>query len=268
MIMSKTSIAIPPGETIKEQLEYRNMTQKEFAIRMDMSQKHISKLINGEVQLTHEMANRLEMVLGVPAKFWNNLESVYRESIIRINTENNIGSEMDLARCFPYKEIAGLGWIPDTRDQVEKTINLRKFFEVVDLTLLKSEQFINMFSYKFDINDKHDAALITWAQKARLLSRDLDIKPVDNRKLNRALSEFDNKSNLASKKSKNDLCCKMADYGIALIEVPSLKDLPCQSLSFSSGKIIIIEVTPAKRDQSQFFKDIYKELTHAVSIPV
>jgi len=55
------------------------MSQKEFAARMDMSEKHISKLINGEVQLTPETAVRLEMVLGVPAKFWNNLEAIYRE---------------------------------------------------------------------------------------------------------------------------------------------------------------------------------------------
>ena len=39
---SKNYIAVPPGETIREQLEDREMTQKEFAIRMGMSEKHIS----------------------------------------------------------------------------------------------------------------------------------------------------------------------------------------------------------------------------------
>ena len=43
---SNTFIAIPPGMTIKEVLEDRHMTQKELATRMDMSEKHISKLIN------------------------------------------------------------------------------------------------------------------------------------------------------------------------------------------------------------------------------
>ena len=46
MIESKKTIATPPGMTIKEQLEYRKMNQKEFAARMDLSEKHISKLIN------------------------------------------------------------------------------------------------------------------------------------------------------------------------------------------------------------------------------
>ena len=84
MLRSRSVIATPPGATIKEQLVERGMSQKEFAARMDMSEKHISKLINGEVQLTPETAVRLEMVLGVPAKFWNNLEAIYRDHLQEI----------------------------------------------------------------------------------------------------------------------------------------------------------------------------------------
>ena len=87
MVRSSSYIATPPGATIKEQLVDRGMTQKEFAARMDMSEKHISKLINGEVQLTSETSVRLEMVLGVPAKFWNNLEAIYRKKIIKAEAE-------------------------------------------------------------------------------------------------------------------------------------------------------------------------------------
>ena len=50
MVKSRSFIATPPGATIKEQLLDRGLSQKEFAVRMGMSEKHISKLINGEVQ--------------------------------------------------------------------------------------------------------------------------------------------------------------------------------------------------------------------------
>lgn len=82
MIRSKSYIATPPGATIKEQLKDRGMSQKEFAAKMNLSEKHVSKLINGEVQLTPEVAVRLEIVLGVPAKFWTNLEAIYREKLM------------------------------------------------------------------------------------------------------------------------------------------------------------------------------------------
>ena len=87
MIRSRSYIAIPPGATIKELLDDRGMSQKEFAARMDMSEKHIIKLVNGDVLLTPEISMKLEMVLGVPARFWNNLEAIYREKIIKAEAE-------------------------------------------------------------------------------------------------------------------------------------------------------------------------------------
>ena len=73
MVKSRSYIATPPGATIKEQLNDRGMSQKEFAARMDMSEKHISRLINGDVQLTPETAVRLEMVLGMKLYIEKNL---------------------------------------------------------------------------------------------------------------------------------------------------------------------------------------------------
>lgn len=61
---SRSYIAIPPGATIEEQLEYFGMSQKEFAVRMGMSEKDISNLINGDVDLSPGTAMKLETVLG------------------------------------------------------------------------------------------------------------------------------------------------------------------------------------------------------------
>lgn len=90
MVKSRSFIATPPGATIKEQLLDRGLSQKEFAVRMGMSEEHISRLINGEVQLTPDVAIRLEMVLGIPAKFWNRLEATYREKLVKANAENDL----------------------------------------------------------------------------------------------------------------------------------------------------------------------------------
>ena len=98
MVRSRSFIATPPGATIKEQLNDRGMSQKEFSARMDMPEKHISRLINGDVQLTPEVAVRLETVLGVPAKFWSNLETIYREKLVRVETENIMDKDEVLAR--------------------------------------------------------------------------------------------------------------------------------------------------------------------------
>ena len=98
IITSKTYIAIPPGETIKEQLSYRGITQKEFALRMELSEKHTSKLINGSVILTPNVAFKLELVLGISSTFWLNLEAIYREDIIKATEENKMEAEIEICK--------------------------------------------------------------------------------------------------------------------------------------------------------------------------
>lgn len=63
-----------------------------------MSEKHISKLVNGEVALTPETAVRLEIALGVPAKFWNSLEAIYREKIVKAEAENAMDADAEMAK--------------------------------------------------------------------------------------------------------------------------------------------------------------------------
>ncbi len=83
-------IAIPPGATINEQIKYLYMSQKEFSSRMEMSEEFITHLIDGNVPITQEIAYKLEMVLGLPANFWNNLEAIYREKIEKIEVEKSM----------------------------------------------------------------------------------------------------------------------------------------------------------------------------------
>ena len=123
MIRSENTIAVPPGATIKEQLQDRGMSQKEFAARMDMTTKHISQLINGEVKLTPDVAVRLELVLSIPAKFWNKLEAIYQEKIIKARAENEMEEDQQISKLFPYNEMSKLGWVPETRKPVERVIN-------------------------------------------------------------------------------------------------------------------------------------------------
>lgn len=71
-------VAIPPGETIRENMQYLGMNQKELAVRLGISAKHLSNVINGKKPITYETALKLETVIGPKAKFWMSLESNYQ----------------------------------------------------------------------------------------------------------------------------------------------------------------------------------------------
>lgn len=81
-------IETPPGATIKEQLEDKGISQGEFATKMEMSEESLNRLLDGRARLTSEIATKLESVLGVPAKFWINLETIYRKKQ-ELNSLNN-----------------------------------------------------------------------------------------------------------------------------------------------------------------------------------
>lgn len=264
MVKSRSFIATPPGATIKEQLNDRDMSQKEFAARMDMSEKHISRLINGDVQLTPETAVRLEMVLGVPAGFWNNLEAIYREKIIKAEAENAMDTDVELAKQFPYSEMAKFGWVPETKDAKEKVVYLRKYFEVVELSLLGNVQITRIACRRLAITEKSDLALMAWAQEAKIKARDIQTSPINISGLIEAIPKLRKMTLLKPKEFCPQIKKCLADCGIALVFLPHLKGSFLQGASFPDGNKIVVGLTARGKDADKFWFSLFHELAHIV----
>ena len=264
MVRSRSFIATPPGATIKEQLNDRKMSQKEFAVRVDLSEKHVSKLINGDVQLTPEVAVRLEMVLGVPAKFWNNLEAIYREKLIKVEAENAMDADEALAKQLPYNEMSKFGWIPATRDSKEKVIYLRKFFEVVELSLLESNQITRIACRRLAVTEKSDLALMAWAQEAKIKARDITTAPINIKGLISLIPEIRKMTLLEPATFCPKLKVILADCGIALVFLPHLKGSFLQGASFMDGRKIVVGLTVRGKDADKFWFSLFHEIGHII----
>lgn len=261
---SRTYIATPPGATIREQLNDRGMSQKEFAVRMNMSEKHISKLINGDVQLTPDMAVKLEIVLGVPAKFWMNLEAIYREKIVKAKAENEMDEEIEIAGRFPYSEMAKIGWISTTKNSKEKVMNLRKFFEVVDLSALGDTLITRIACRRLALTEKSDLALMAWAQEAKIQARKIDTAPIDTKRLNSVIPDIRKMTVLSPDEFSQELKKCLADCGVALIFLPHLKGSFLQGASFMDGNKIVVGMTTRGKDADKFWLSLFHELAHIV----
>lgn len=256
MIKSKSTIAIPPGATIKEQLNDRELSQKEFALRMEMSEKHISKLINGEVLLTIDMAMRLEMVLGLPASFWLNLENKYREDIKKIKIENNMDEDLELLKNFQYNNISKLGWVPITNDKNEKVYNLRKFFEVNRLALLFENDNLNILCKVVNKKERNNYSLMLFAQKTKLEARKIKTKQINIKKLEDNIPLYKDLilKNIPSNYDK--LVDELSKVGIALVCLPKLKGSSLKGITFCLGNKIVIGLVEDKNFTYSFFHEI------------
>ena len=262
MRKSKTFIATPPGYTIKEQLDYRGLTQKEFAIRMEMTEKHISKLINGDVLLTTDMALRLEMVLGLSAQFWLNLESIYREKIAKTDAENNMEQDIVIASKFPYNLMSKLNWVAPTVKKHEQVINLRKFFEVNRLGVLETNPKLNVLYRRIGENEKSDYALMAWAQKAKLDSRNIKTDSINIKGILKCLPEF----RRMTLEKASTFCSKLVDMlaknGVALVFLPHIGGSFLHGATFYESKKIVIGLTVRGKDADKFWFSFFHELGH------
>ena len=264
MVRSRSFIATPPGATIKEQLNDREMSQKEFAVRMDMSEKHISRLINGDVQLTPDVAGRLEMVLGVPARFWNNLEAVYREKLNKVKEENAMDADEALAKQLPYNEMARYGWVPETRDSKEKVINLRKYFEVVELPILENNQITRIACRRLAVTQKGDFALLAWAQEVKIKARSINTAPINIKGLIEIMPEIRKMTVQKPAEFCAELKKVLANHGVALVFLPHLKGSFLQGASFMDGSKIVVGLTARGKDADKFWFSLFHELAHIV----
>lgn len=264
MLHSKTTIAVPPGATIREQLENREMSQKEFALRMGMSEKHISHLINGKVELTSDVALRLESVLGLPAKFWNSMEAMYREKLSRVEAELVMEKDAEIALQFPYAKLVSFGWVPATRKVNEKVVNLRSFFEVAKLGLLDNLRIPGIVYRINGENDKSDYALAAWAQKARREARKQKVSEINIEKLKKNIPEIRQLTILDPAEFCKRLYDILSGCGIAIVFLPHIDGSFLHGASFTDGNHIVLGLTVRGRDADRFWFSLFHELYHII----
>ena len=259
MIYSINTVAIPPGATIREQLEIRGMNQKEFAVRMGLSEKHISHLINGKVELTYDVALRLESVLGLPARFWNRLEALYREQEARVYEELNIKKDKDIAKKIPYSKGANLGWLEKTKINSEKIHNLRQYFEVASLSNL---QHIDYSEAKID--EEIDYEKMMWIQKAKIEARSIKTSQINIELLLDLLPQIRTLTREESFVFCKELKELLSQCGIALVLLENLDDSFTYSMSFIDGKHIVLGLSINGQYVDTFWFNLFHELGHII----
>jgi addiction module antidote protein, HigA family len=86
LILTKKLLS-PPGDTIQETINAMGMRQNELAERMGKTESKINNIIKGKEPITVSTALKLELVLGIPAKFWLTRETNYREELAGVEQQ-------------------------------------------------------------------------------------------------------------------------------------------------------------------------------------
>jgi HTH-type transcriptional regulator/antitoxin HigA len=70
--------AFPPGNILQRELEASGLTQKDLAAIEEELPQTIALIIQGNQQITSEIAIKLSKAFGTSAECWINLENNYR----------------------------------------------------------------------------------------------------------------------------------------------------------------------------------------------
>ena len=74
-----------PGVVIKEEIEYRGISQKQLAERMGVSYTMLNEILNEKRPITETLALYFEAALGIEAEMLTNMQSRYNMQMARKN---------------------------------------------------------------------------------------------------------------------------------------------------------------------------------------
>ena len=79
----KPSEPVHPGLLLKEEIEYRGVTQKALAKQMGVSYTVLNEILNGKRPISVEYALYLEAVLGIDAQLWIQMQADYNLQVAK-----------------------------------------------------------------------------------------------------------------------------------------------------------------------------------------
>ena len=262
-------LIIHPGETLRELLEDRDMTQKELAKRTDFSEKHISKVLNGQASITSKFAAALAVVFDVNAIFWINLQGNYDLELAEFNALNSI-SPAEISILSELKDVVRYmkksGLLTDGLKPEEDVLQMRNILSVNNLTIIPSLSFSAVFrgsaTHKINLY-----VLFAWIRLCEILAAKVSTTGVlDKQKL---------KSNIPYIKSlmfkdisgiRKELDRTFSDCGIKLCIVKHFTGAPVQGFieRANSGDIVLC-MTIRNAWADIFWFTLFHEIAHILN---
>lgn len=255
-------LPIAPGEQIREILEERAISQTDFAVRMGKSEKFISQLVNGKASLSYDTALELERVLGVPASFWNNAESIYRDALARLRHEQEAAAQDDWARTFPLKEMAANGWIAREESPAEELLS---FFGVSSVDAYNSYwgQEKRLAARMSTAYTAQTPAIAAWLRAGERQAEQIVTAPYDADAFREVLVELRPATRLEPPAWLPVVVRRCAAVGVAVVLIPDLPRTRCHAMSWWVNRSrAVIQLGLRGKTDDQLWFSLYHEAGH------
>ena len=93
----KDIVAFHPGYYIADIIEDMGISPAEFATRIGTTVKSLGQLVNGQANISNDLAKKLSVMMGTSADVWLNLQDTYNQKFIEIQQAKDFDAQRELA---------------------------------------------------------------------------------------------------------------------------------------------------------------------------
>lgn len=265
--MSKKSIeniSFHPGYYIGEIIDDLEITQEEFAVRLGTTPKTISKLINGEANISKDLALKLSNMLDTSPEVWLNLQKKYDLLLIEKSQKEEMAEEIKLVHEVDYNYFVRLKVLPAVRNAADKVSNLCTFLSISRLSILTETDYNLKFRNGIkDLKQKNVLSANIWVETATKIGRSYETKPFNEYALRNTVKELVEMTTESIDYYLDKIKSMLSDCGVALVLIPHLKNSGLHGVvKWLSKDKVLVAISDRRKYNDTFWFTLFHELGH------
>ena len=172
------AVAFPPGEYLRDELDERGWTGREFAEILGRPAQVVSEILNGKKEITPQTALAFAEALGTSPEVWLNLQTMYQLYRHRESTPSSnltaVERRARLRNLAPVAEVRSRGWIEDTSDldSIERDV-----CELLEIESVEDTPHFAMAARRSDSDDPVTLKQRAWLGRVRRMAEVQEAAP-------------------------------------------------------------------------------------------
>lgn len=259
-------VAFHPGYYIAEIIEDMEISHAEFAVRMGTTAKTLSKLINGQANISNDLAKKLAAMLGTSVKVWQNLQNAYDQKLIEIQQAKDFDAQEDIVKQIDYKFFVEVAGLPATRKVHERIAFLCQYFQVADLRIMLQSDFLVNFRGGTSVDsEKKIINSRAWIQTAINMAREIETEAYNANQLKDYLPEMRSMTLQSPDIFLPRMKELFAECGVAFVLLPHLKNSGVNgAVKWISDDRVVLAMNNRGLNADKFWFSLFHEIKHVL----
>ena len=251
----------PPGASLRDRLTELNLSQTDLAARAGFSAKHVNQIVQGLAPITPETSIALERITGMPAKFWNQRESDYRESLLRARGRSLSPADEAWLDSLPIKELQKRRRLPVKVEKGRLFDAALTFFGVANVEAYQRIWRGPVVSFRRSQTfSSQPGAVVSWLRIGQIEAQSVQVAVFSAPVFRKVLQEV---RSLTLNGDPNDLPALCATAGVVVVFVPEVKGCRIHGATWwASPNRAVIALSDRYKKDDHFWFTFFHEAAH------